>query len=197
MIVAEISATRTSRITVNVGANASIDAQWTPHTALTPRENRLSRRPVRDSNILDVLGNAPRSMDAPAVGESPSQRVVLGSLCLTSMRAHLRPNILGIPMSWASQANVSALTGRGHDFIPPELDFACTHWARYVSHGSSNDEHLANAVEGFIEVRALWWLEVMSILGKTPQAVQSLTAVQKWAVGTSLSNKVISRLIEL
>ena len=61
--------------------------------------------------------------------------------------------------------------------FPPELQYACLYW---ISHCKSNDEQLLDdgVVHNFLREHTLHWLEAMSWMGKTSEAIAAMASLE-------------------
>jgi hypothetical protein len=100
----------------------------------------------------------------------------LGHRCLIIMADELKFNICKLETSCVPNANIEDLNDRVQEKISDALQYSCMHWS---SHLCSNwapprkevSEHLDRFLTG---AQVLYWLEVLSLLGKVPIAISAL-----------------------
>ncbi|KAJ7101341.1 hypothetical protein B0H15DRAFT_408992 [Mycena belliarum] len=66
-----------------------------------------------------------------------------------------------------------------------ELSFACQVWGNTLVGSTKGDEDMLRSLKAFFEHKFLFWLEVLSLLGKLSCAVEQLEAARTW-VGVDL-----------
>ncbi|KAM5527628.1 vegetative incompatibility protein HET-E-1 [Fusarium oxysporum f. sp. phaseoli] len=100
--------------------------------------------------------------------------------CLRVMRGALCENICGLsfPSGRRSAVGIWQLEER----IPPELQYACTYWVHHQMKGDpeSND---GDEVHDFLTTHFLHWLEVLSLLGRARECLDSLQSMAVWLIG--------------
>ena len=65
--------------------------------------------------------------------------------------------------------------------IPPLVSYSCQHWADHLVHTPS-DKTLMEAVKFVMYEKLLFWIEVMSLLGRTYEASLILRRALAWKV---------------
>ncbi|ESU15446.1 hypothetical protein FGSG_13473 [Fusarium graminearum PH-1] len=97
--------------------------------------------------------------------------------CLRVMCNALHENICGLPFPGARRimVNSSELEER----IPPQLQYACMHWAYHQTEGDSRPDH-DDEMHDFLTTHFLHWLEAMSLLGRVKECLDSLKSLARW-----------------
>jgi len=91
----------------------------------------------------------------------------LAVLCLkTLVSSKLHFNMCSLESSFIKNMGIQATT---KSTIPPLVSYSCQYWADHLVHTPA-DETLMEAVEFVMYEKLLFWLEVMSLLGKTYEA---------------------------
>ena len=109
----------------------------------------------------------------------PSQHLELLVGCLELMNQKLEKNMCNLP-DGVINSEVADLQERNERYIDPALQYACKSWHRHLV-----DEHTArmpkvvSTLHRFLEKKFLFWLEVLSVLGATREAVDALDIVAK------------------
>ncbi|KAI0037706.1 hypothetical protein FA95DRAFT_1452180, partial [Auriscalpium vulgare] len=101
--------------------------------------------------------------------------------CLKAMQAQsgLRFNICKLTTSHLANKDVYDLQSRIEANIPSHLSYACCYWGMHLEH-CGFEETLCNDMKLFFETKFLYWLEVLSLMGKVHLATQFLGYVKLW-----------------
>ena len=116
--------------------------------------------------------------------------VQLGIACLKTMVKQLRFNICKLEDSRLANANLEDLPSRIKENISDALQYSCLHWSNHLCSPPDNDDQrvlvLGSLKEFFEGMYALFWVEVLSIMGMVPTGAPSLRRVTSWVrVSTS------------
>ena len=82
-----------------------------------------------------------------------------------------------------ANSDVSDLKDRIERYINPALRYACRSWYRHLvdrDTASVDRPEIISALHLFLERKLLFWLEVVSVLGATRDAVDALQATTNW-----------------
>lgn len=91
--------------------------------------------------------------------------------CLTIMGRRLQRNICGLRSHGTNRTEIDhASIAR---FAPPALQYACRYWVYHLTQSSAPAKTL-DPVFSFLEEHFLHWLELMSVLGIIPEAMNSV-----------------------
>jgi hypothetical protein len=101
----------------------------------------------------------------------------LAGATLRIMESMLKFNICGIGSSF--MLNVDLKEEDINLVLPSQLRYACQFWADHVTR-SACEEHLGNRVESLICTKLLFWLEVLSGLGRTQSAMEIIKQLLNW-----------------
>ena len=86
--------------------------------------------------------------------------------CFRIMEAGLRFNIANIPSSFILDRDNSTLSDVVNQNIPPVLGYSCQNWDYHLSAiASTNLDTLYRTLSDFLELRVLFWIEAMNLLG--------------------------------
>ncbi|KAG8738342.1 hypothetical protein FRC12_016798 [Ceratobasidium sp. 428] len=98
--------------------------------------------------------------------------------CLELMIRSLRFNICGLEDSYIMNREVPNLQNR----IPPELAYSCVYWASHLVASTRNKAATINALldELTSGSQLLYWVEVLSLLGRTGTALTSMAQLIDW-----------------
>src|SRR5258706_9857428 len=107
----------------------------------------------------------------------------LGNACLKSMVEQLRFNICKLEDSRLANVDVNDLPSRIKDHISDVLQYSSLHWSYHLCFAPDNGDHCVwgKLKEFFGGLYALFWIEVLSIMGMVPIGVPSLRRVITWA----------------
>ena len=116
--------------------------------------------------------------------------VQLGIACVKEMVTHLRFNICELEDSRLANADIKDLPLRIKENISDALQYSCLHWSNHLcSPPDTGDQHMLvlDSLKVFFEgMYALFWVEVLSIMGVVPTGAPSLRRVTSWVrVSTS------------
>ncbi|KAB5590978.1 hypothetical protein CTheo_5570 [Ceratobasidium theobromae] len=106
--------------------------------------------------------------------------------CFEVMQGQLRFNICSLESSFVPDSKVEDLESRITKAISPPLSYACRYWADHLGF-STNSTHLSDALQDFLSVRLLFWIEVLSLKRETIQGLGTLVKAKKWLGATSSS----------
>jgi hypothetical protein len=112
----------------------------------------------------------------------------LAICCLRAMSLSLTRNICSLDGS-PLNSEVKDLDDRVGKYISEDLQYSCRFWVDHVveaNEGQSKRE-LGEMVNGFLQTHLPHWLEVMSLLGRTFEAVSCVQRLEKWIKVTVFS----------
>jgi len=99
--------------------------------------------------------------------------------CLELMDENLEQNLLSLP-DYALNLEVNDLSERIKDHISPALEYACNSWHHHLIWITEDSDGILNALCNFLAGKFLPWLEVLSVLGATRDAVVALERLIAW-----------------
>ena len=110
----------------------------------------------------------------------PDQHAELLFGCLQLMNQKLEQNMCRLP-DGVTNAEVKDLKQRTEQHIDEALEYACRSWHKHLDHTSSvQKQKITPILQQFLEEKFLFWLEVLSVLGATREAVDALERTEKW-----------------
>ncbi|KIL56412.1 hypothetical protein M378DRAFT_89368, partial [Amanita muscaria Koide BX008] len=104
--------------------------------------------------------------------------------CFQIMDKHLKRNILGLHGLARFMSNEDGLNADGitdeqiREKIPQRLRYACAYWANHLEVANMENEALMNGLERFAYEHMLYWLEVLSLIGKLDSAHRAIYVTQ-------------------
>ena len=102
--------------------------------------------------------------------------------CLDLMNRTLEKRMCKIPDGVAN-LDVSDLEDRAEKYIDPALQYACLSWHIHLVNAGTipaRTPTIAPTLHRFLETKFLFWLEVLSVLGATRNAVEALQITTDW-----------------
>jgi len=137
---------------------------------------RFHHQSFEDFLLSPSLGELPELL---AIQDRDYQQHQLAVLCLnTLVSPKLHFNMCSLESSIVKNADLQATT---KSTVPPLVSYSCQYWADHLVHTPS-DKTLIKAVEFVMYEKLLFWLEVMSLLGKTYEAYLTLRRALAWKV---------------
>jgi hypothetical protein len=74
---------------------------------------------------------------------------------------------------------VSDMDMRIKNNISPHLSYSCWHWADHLK-ASAYEKDVVRQAREFMEAWFLFWLEVMSVMGRMDLALRAMSSVMNW-----------------
>ena len=102
--------------------------------------------------------------------------------CLKVMKGRLRRNICRLD-EYAILSEVEDLPTQRTTHIGDALKYACSFWASHLVKSASSGpgvEEVHNAINEFFAACFVYWIEVLSLLGKLDIGVYALNDIQQW-----------------
>jgi len=100
--------------------------------------------------------------------------------CLELMNWRLEENMYKLPDGVAN-SEVDDLGERAEQYIDHGLRYACESWHKLLVYESTtHTPKVFSALRRFLRDKFLFWLEVLSVLGRVGDAVHALEATKKW-----------------
>lgn len=129
---------------------------------------------ILHTSFRDFLLQEAKSGDLGFYIDEKEAHQILAESCSRLMRNTLRedickfkdPGVLVTDMEW------NELKQR----LPPEVQYACLYWAKHIENGSTL---LDREDFDFLQIHFLHWLEAMAWLGKTSQAIEAITSLER------------------
>jgi len=135
-------------------------------------------------SFLDFLFDRSRSKEFWCNKAEHHQR--LTDSCFLIMEK-LRFNIASIPSSFSLDSENSALPGEVEQNIPPVLSYSCRNWDHHLSGAACSDSGpLCETLSDFLQLRVLFWIEAMNLLGSRGLCDPMLLTVHNWLMKVSV-----------
>jgi len=106
----------------------------------------------------------------------------LGISCLKTMVDQLRFNICKLEDSRLANVDIEDLPSRINENIPDPLQYSALYWSHHICFTPNNGDQLVwGGLKGFFEgLCPLFWMEVLSIMGKVPIGAPSIRRAITW-----------------
>jgi WD40 repeat protein len=99
--------------------------------------------------------------------------------CLKLINNNLGQNLLSLP-DYALNSEVQDLEIRVKDHISDALQYACKSWYSHLTEVRGDVVAILSALRNFLQEGFLAWLEVLSVIGATRDAVVALERLMHW-----------------
>ncbi|KAJ7127610.1 WD40 repeat-like protein [Mycena epipterygia] len=121
-------------------------------------------------------GGRPWSID-PKIDHHP---LSLG--CLRILNDELKFNICGLENSHLLNADVPDISRRVAELVPPQLTYSSCFWFNHVQ-ATPFDDTVLQAIDSLLHHKFLYWLEVLSLLGRIAITTTGLKVAADYAKG--------------
>ena len=111
--------------------------------------------------------------------------LVLTDACFRCMKDGLRFNIANIPSSFVLDVDNPMLADAVKENIPPVLSYSSRNWSYHLS--ATTSISLYDSISEFLQVRALFWIEAMNLLGLRGLCSSMLRTVYDWVISSQVS----------
>ena len=117
----------------------------------------------------------------------PAHHILLGESCFCIMKSEkfgLRFNMGNIKSSFLFDCdNTIALSEQVNQNISAILRYASRHWAHHLpSPQLINTDNLCCHISEFLQIRVLFWIEAMNLLGLSNQCTRILQSASQWVL---------------
>ena len=114
--------------------------------------------------------------------DQAAQHRSLAKTCFHVMKARLKFNIANIPSSFILDRDNHALSAQVARNIPDILQYACRNWHHHLCFDVATDSiNNYGLLVGFIQLRAIFWIEAMNLLGSVGQCDEILQTASRWS----------------
>ena len=110
------------------------------------------------------------------------------------MKESLRFNIGDLTSSFLLDAEDPKLKQQVETNIKPFLRYASRHWAQHLAQTDQrNGEDLGDCITDFLDIRILFWIEAMNLLGSSGQCTTMLQQTREWVLKVRILSPEIHR----
>jgi hypothetical protein len=107
--------------------------------------------------------------------------------CFQVMKEGLRFNIANIPSSFILDRDNTALPGEVEQEIPPILSYSCRNWDNHLSFTTPTaPDPLHDIMSEFLQLRILFWIEAMNLIGSCSLCDPMLQTACKWVINVGV-----------
>ncbi|TFK17861.1 hypothetical protein FA15DRAFT_710411, partial [Coprinopsis marcescibilis] len=101
--------------------------------------------------------------------------------CFRAMNSCLKFNIANIPSSFVFDSDNLSLKGEVAKHILPSLAYSCQNWSQHLdSTEATTAEPFPRMLSAFLQVRVLFWIEAMNLLGSQKRCDPMLRMARRW-----------------
>ena len=113
---------------------------------------------------------------------------LLANACFRCMKNGLHFNIASIPSSFLLDVDIPMLVDTVEESIFPVLKYSCRHWSYHVSAAASIiPDGLHGSISEFLQLRALFWIEAMTLLRLRSLCDSMIQTVHDWVISSQVS----------
>lgn len=136
---------------------------------------------VRHLSIIDFLTGPNCRQDVQVNVDQANLGV--GLACLSTMNRDLKFNICELESSHLANDEVKDLARRIEANISDALQYSCIYWASHLSRvQKATDSKLNSLLEEFFkDIRPLYWMEILSVIGAVSGGTQALRQISSWS----------------
>ena len=132
---------------------------------------------INHLSFAEFVSNPKRGNEFAVDHTTHSQIMTLA--CLNIMKEGLRFNICQLGTSHLRNDDLN-LTDRLKTAIPSHLSYACTFWTEHLQSATAEVDTLSEVRE-FMQIRLLYWLEVLSLIKQVTTAFRALMLIGEWS----------------
>ncbi|KIK50341.1 hypothetical protein GYMLUDRAFT_104799, partial [Collybiopsis luxurians FD-317 M1] len=141
---------------------------------------------IYHKSFQDFLLSSERAGDQLVCNASAHHRVIANH-CFAIMNTSLKFNICNLPSSFLLDSEIADLDKRVLDSINKSLQYCCLFWVDHLMKSIQGVEgDLLNLLNEFGQIKAIFWIEVMNLLGTGRRSYETIKTFKQW-----LSNKGI------
>jgi hypothetical protein len=149
------------------------------HGVSAPNDNEPVQ--VLHASFSDFLGDKTRS--GKYWIDADRQQTMILSASLREMQKLLKFNICELESSYVFNRDVKDLSSRLKRYVPPHLAYICCFWVEHLNEVSPTQEW-CGLVHGFMKSQLLFWLEVLSLMGRVERVLVQLSMLKNWLAST-------------
>jgi hypothetical protein len=113
----------------------------------------------------------------------PAHHSLLGKSCFSIMKSGLRFNMGNITSSFLFDCDNAGLSEQVNQNISAVLRYSSRYWTHHLpSPQMVNTENLRCCISEFLQIRVLFWIEVMNLLGFRNQCTRMLQSARQWVL---------------
>jgi len=167
------------------------------HSLLLVPTSKDSPIRVFHKSFPDFLMDQERCTDHRFFIDPPVHHMDIILSCLKLMEKRLKRNICGLD-DHTILTEVSDLSDHQKDHIGDTLQYACCFWTEHrlnIQSTSPNIEEVQGAIDKFFTTCLLFWIEVLSLVGRLEVGVHALNDIQQWYSQASCLQSVYFKIM--
>ena len=141
----------------------------------------------------DFITNPSRCLDKRFHISPANMHLNLTTNCLRVMNQCLKQNLLSLP-NYTLNSGVMDLETKIRDHISVALQYACQSWHHHLTKAGGDVVNVTSQLHIFLEEKFLAWLEVVSVLGATREAITALEQLISWLQEVCFGLSIISSI---
>jgi hypothetical protein len=136
---------------------------------------------VRHLSIIDFLTGMECTPELRVDIEQANRSV--GISCVGIMTRELRFNICELESSLVANEDIKDMKDRIDQRISDALQYSCIYWSNHLCHNmDTQDPDVYRALDRLVDTsKLLYWIEVLSLMGKVPVGESSVRRLLSWA----------------
>ena len=158
---------------------------WDLHSILDVLKNSAFPIRLHHPSFRDFLLSSERCPDQHLRVDKCKAHAVLAEACIRIMSEKLKKDIcnLCLPCALAEEVHDKQI----EKCLPAELQYACCYWVQHLQQSNAplNDK---GRVHLLLRRHLLFWLEALSLLGKTKEGVLALLSLQDLVIVSKILN---------
>ena len=162
------------------------------HSLLLVPDNNTHPIRVFHKSFPDFLMDQGRCKDIKFfVNPSVHHQDILLS-CLSLIEERLKRNICDLD-DYTILTEVQDLSTRQKEYIGNALEYSCQFWAKHlagVPSGCQDIEKVYGAIDKFFTSHLLFWIEVLTIMGRLGVSIYAINDVQQWYNSVSCKQSI-------
>ena len=152
------------------------------HSLLLVPSSKIAAVHIFHKSFPDFLTDPKRCKDHRFFVDPPTHHRGLLLSCLSLIRERLKKNICGL-YDYAILSKVEDLSDHQRNNIGGALEYACCFWTKHLLNTTNSAPDIGEvqeAVDNFFTTCLLFWIEVLSLMGKLDIGVHALNDIQNW-----------------
>ncbi|KIL62670.1 hypothetical protein M378DRAFT_165518 [Amanita muscaria Koide BX008] len=153
---------------------------------------------IYHKSFLEYVTDQARCKDPRLRIDPRIHHTQIATRCFEIMDKHLKRNILGLGDPGQFMSNEDGLKEdritdkQLQEKIPQRLCYACVYWVNHLEVANIEDEALMEGLERFANEHMLYWLEVLSLIGKLDSGHRAILVVLKLLKSSSDLHQLLS-----
>ncbi|KAF9789341.1 hypothetical protein BJ322DRAFT_1018021 [Thelephora terrestris] len=175
---------------INLGKQEVMNILRLIHSLLKLPEDPASEVLPFHKSFPDFITNPHRCPDTRFYISPPASHLKLALRCLMLMNNNLEWNLLSLP-NYALNSEVMDLEERVGNHISCALQYACRSWHHHLSEATEDVTAIIPVLQSFLQDGFLAWLEVLSVIDATRDAITALEKLMPWLWKVAKDNHLL------